>query len=75
MLTGDSHREHVKSGSHEQAVFTFVLMRGTEVVVLSLFLIRSPLAAIVAAVKGAVSPISGSGRVRRVDGGERYREF
>jgi hypothetical protein len=43
--------------------------------VLSLFLIRAPLAAIVATVKGAVSPISGSGRVRRVDGGERYREF
>jgi hypothetical protein len=44
------------------------------VVVLPLFLIRRLMTAIVAAVKGAVCPMTGSGRVRRVDGGERYRE-
>jgi OFA family oxalate/formate antiporter-like MFS transporter len=46
----------VKSGSYEHAFFNFGLIQGIVVFVVSLFLIRPPVTAIVAAVKGAVNP-------------------
>ncbi len=48
----------VKSGSYEHAFFTFGLIQGIVVFVVSLFLIRPPITAIVAAVKGAVNPMT-----------------
>jgi OFA family oxalate/formate antiporter-like MFS transporter len=48
----------VKTGSYEQAFFTFGLIQGIVVLVVSLFLIRPPVTAIVAAVKGAVNPMA-----------------
>ncbi|MDE2137170.1 MAG: oxalate/formate MFS antiporter, partial [Gammaproteobacteria bacterium] len=46
----------VKEGGYDKAFFNFGLIQGIVVVVLSLFLIRPPVAAIAAAVKGAVNP-------------------
>jgi OFA family oxalate/formate antiporter-like MFS transporter len=48
----------VKSGSYEQAFFTFGLIQGIVVLVVSLFLLRPPITAVVAAVKGAVNPMT-----------------
>ncbi|HTB29042.1 MAG TPA: oxalate/formate MFS antiporter [Steroidobacteraceae bacterium] len=48
----------VKAGGYDKAFFNFGLIQGIVVVVLSLFLIRPPLTAIVAALKGAVNPMS-----------------
>jgi MFS transporter, OFA family, oxalate/formate antiporter len=48
----------VKSGSYAQAFFTFGLIQGAVVFAVSLFLIRPPLTAIVATVKGAVNPMA-----------------
>jgi MFS transporter, OFA family, oxalate/formate antiporter len=46
----------VKTGSYDQAFFTFGLIQGVVVLVLSLALIRPPATAIVAPVRGAVNP-------------------
>lgn len=46
----------VKQGGYDKAFFDFGLIQGIVVVVLSLFLIRPPVAAIAAAVKGSVNP-------------------
>jgi len=48
----------VKAGGYDKAFFTFGMIQGIVVLVLSLFLIRPPLTAIVAALKGAVNPMS-----------------
>jgi len=48
----------VKAGGYDKAFFTFGLIQGIVVVVLSLFLVRPPVAAIVAAVKGARNPLT-----------------
>jgi MFS transporter, OFA family, oxalate/formate antiporter len=48
----------VKSGGYDRAFFDFGLIQGIVVVVLSLFLIKPPVTALVAAVKGAVNPQS-----------------
>jgi OFA family oxalate/formate antiporter-like MFS transporter len=46
----------VKEGGYDKAFFNFGLIQGIVVVVLSLFLIRPPVGAIAAVVKGAVNP-------------------
>src|SRR5579872_91665 len=46
----------VKSGGYDRAFFDFGLIQGIVVLVLSLFLIRPPVAAVVASVRGAVNP-------------------
>jgi len=46
----------VKAGGYDKAFFDFGLIQGIVVVVLSLFLIRPPVAALAVAVKGAVNP-------------------
>ena len=46
----------VKEGGYDKAFFDFGLIQGIVVVILSLFLIRPPVAAIGIAVKGAVNP-------------------
>ena len=48
----------VKSGGYDRAFFDFGLIQGIVVVVLALFLIRPPTTAIVAALKGAVNPMT-----------------
>jgi MFS transporter, OFA family, oxalate/formate antiporter len=48
----------VKAGGYDKAFFTFGVIQGLVVLVLSLFLIRPPVAAIVAAPKGAVNPLT-----------------
>jgi MFS transporter, OFA family, oxalate/formate antiporter len=48
----------VKSGGYDRAFFDFGLIQGIVVLVLSLFLIRPPTTTLVAAVKGAVNPLS-----------------
>jgi OFA family oxalate/formate antiporter-like MFS transporter len=48
----------VRTGSYSQAFFTFGLIQGIVVLVISLFLIRPPLTAIVASIKGAVNPMT-----------------
>jgi OFA family oxalate/formate antiporter-like MFS transporter len=48
----------VKSGGYDKAFFDFGLLQGIVVFVVALFLIRPPTTAIVAAVKGAVNPLT-----------------
>jgi OFA family oxalate/formate antiporter-like MFS transporter len=48
----------VKSGGYDRAFFTFGIIQGAVVLVVSLFLIRPPTSAIVAAAKGAVNPLT-----------------
>ncbi|HLX31116.1 MAG TPA: oxalate/formate MFS antiporter [Casimicrobiaceae bacterium] len=48
----------VRSGGYDRAFFTFGLIQGAVVLVVSLFLIRPPTTAIVAAVKGSVNPLT-----------------
>ncbi len=48
----------VKSGGYDRAFFNFGLIQGIVVVVMSLFLIRPPTTAIVAALKGAMNPLT-----------------
>ena len=48
----------VKAGGYDKAFFTFGMIQGIVVLVLSLFLIRPPVTAIVAALKGAVNPMA-----------------
>ena len=48
----------VRTGSYEQAFFNFGLIQGIVVLVVSLFLIRPPVTAIVAVAKGAVNPMT-----------------
>jgi OFA family oxalate/formate antiporter-like MFS transporter len=48
----------VKSGGYDKAFFDFGMIQGIVVVVVSLFLIRPPTTAIVAALKGAVNPLT-----------------
>ena len=48
----------VKAGGYDKAFFTFGMIQGIVVLVLSLFLIRPPLTAIVATLKGAVNPMA-----------------
>jgi MFS transporter, OFA family, oxalate/formate antiporter len=48
----------VKSGGYDRAFFDFGLFQGIVVLVVSLFLIRPPTTAIVAALKGAVNPLT-----------------
>jgi OFA family oxalate/formate antiporter-like MFS transporter len=48
----------VKSGGYDKAFFNFGLIQGIVVFVVALFLIRPPTTAIVAALKGAVNPLT-----------------
>ncbi|HEY2783253.1 MAG TPA: oxalate/formate MFS antiporter [Steroidobacteraceae bacterium] len=48
----------VKSGGYDKAFFDFGLLQGIVVFVVALFLIRPPTTAIVAALKGAVNPLT-----------------
>ncbi len=48
----------VKSGGYDKAFFDFGLLQGIVVFVVALFLIRPPTTTIVAALKGAVNPLS-----------------
>ncbi|MGH9524972.1 MAG: oxalate/formate MFS antiporter [Terriglobales bacterium] len=48
----------VKSGGYDRAFFDFGLIQGIVVLVLSLFMIKPPVTAIVAAVRGAVNPLT-----------------
>jgi OFA family oxalate/formate antiporter-like MFS transporter len=48
----------VRTGGYAQAFFTFGLIQGIVVLIVSLFMIRPPTTAIVAAVKGAVNPLT-----------------
>ncbi|HJU24776.1 MAG TPA: oxalate/formate MFS antiporter, partial [Casimicrobiaceae bacterium] len=48
----------VRSGGYDRAFFTFGLIQGAVVLVVSLFLIRPPTSAITAAVKGSVNPLT-----------------
>src|SRR4029077_11917638 len=48
----------VKAGGYDKAFFTFGMIQGIVVLVVSLFLIRPPVTAIVAALKGTVNPMA-----------------
>ena len=48
----------VRTGGYDQAFFTFGVIQGLVVLVVSLFMIRPPTTAIVAALKGAVNPLT-----------------
>ena len=48
----------VRTGGYDRAFFTFGLIQGIVVFVVSLFMIRPPTTAVVAAVKGAVNPLT-----------------